>query len=199
MCITGSSARALVEGEYHSASTIGAVVPGLVPKAIGWGRYGIGESEVHFFLGDFHDMDLSTRPDPQTLMSRIAELHQKGTSPKGMFGFPVPVVLGNFQRTVNWETSWAKCFTHQLEDVIRYDNSEGRDIKPTLIHGDLWENNVGIDKETGESVLFDPGSTYAHNEMEFGTWRCTWARYFNSPIYMQLCQRQIKPSEPVDE
>ncbi|KAL8951002.1 MAG: hypothetical protein Q9222_003000 [Ikaeria aurantiellina] len=222
------SARALVEGEYHSASAIRDVVPGLVPKAIGWGSYGSGESEVHFFLGDFHDMDLSTAPEPQAFMSQIAALHQEGTSPNGMFGFPVPVVLGKFQRTVKWETSWAKSFTHQLEDVIRYDNetngswpeydtacrqlvsvviprllgalqSEGREIKPALIHGDLWENNVGIDMETGETVLFDPGSTYAHSEMEFGTWRCTWAFYFNSPIYMRLYQRQIEPSEPVDE
>ncbi|KAI4127312.1 MAG: hypothetical protein LQ338_003272 [Usnochroma carphineum] len=227
-CITGASARALVEGEYYSASAIEAVVPGLVPKATGWGKYSNGESEVHFFLGDFHDMELSAPPEPDSLMSQIAELHQKGTSPNGMFGFPVPVVLGKFERTVTWEKSWAKSFNYQLEDVIKYDNetngpwpeydaacrqlvdvvvprllgalqSDGREIKPALIHGDLWENNVGIDMETGKTVLFDPGCTYAHNEMEFGTWRCSWAFHFNSPIYMRLYQRHVEPSEPVDE
>lgn len=77
--------------------------------------------------------------------------------------------------------------------------SDGRNITPSLIHGDLWENNVGTDVETGETVLFDPGCTYAHNEMEFGTWRCTWTCYFNTPAYMQMYQRHIKPSEPVEE
>lgn len=118
--------------------------------------------------------------------------------------------------------------THQLKDFIKYDNeangpwpeydaacrqlidvaiprllgplqSNGREITPTLIHGDLWERNVGIDMETGETVIFDAGSTYDHNEMEFGTWRCSWTFYFNSPIYMRLYQRQIEPSEPVEE
>lgn len=47
--------------------------------------------------------------------------------------------------------------------------SDGRSITTTLIHGDLWERNIGIDIETGNIVVFDPGCTYAHNEMEFGT------------------------------
>ena len=226
--MTGRGARPLAEGEYHSAIAINAVVPGLVPKAAGWGEYYNGDSHVHFFLGDFHDMNFSTCPEPVKFMAKIAELHIKGTSPTGSFGFPVPTVLGIFERTTTWERSWAKSFTHQLKDVIRYDNeingswlqydagcehlinvviprllgvlqSEGRSITPTLIHGDLWERNIGLDTETGETVIFDPGCTYAHNEMEFGTWRYSWASYFSSPVYMREYQRLIKPSEPAEE
>ncbi|CAO1606379.1 hypothetical protein XANCAGTX0491_009877 [Xanthoria calcicola] len=227
-CATGQGARPLVEGEFHSASAIDAVVQGLVPKPAGWGEYDNGETQVYFFLGDFHDIDFSAAPDAEHLMSRIADLHRRGKSPTGLFGFPIPTVCGKMERTVIWEKSWAKSFTHQLKDVIKYDSetngqwveydaacqqlidgviprllgalqSDGREITPALIHGDLWERNIGIDMESGETVLFDPGSTYAHNEMEFGTWRCTWASYFNSPIYMRLYQRHIEPSEPVDE
>lgn len=227
-CATGQGARALAEGEFHSASAINALVPRFVPKAAGWGEYHNGESQVYFFIGDFHDMDLSAAPEPVHFTSQIAELHRRGTSPNGMFGFPVPTVCGKMERTVIWEKSWAKSFTHQLKDVIKYDNetngpwpeydaackqlidvviprllgalqSDGREIMPTLIHGDLWEQNVGIDMETGETIVFDPGCTYAHNEMEFGTWRCSWAFHFNSPIYMRLYQRHFEPSEPVEE
>jgi len=227
-CATGQGARALAEGEFYSASAIDALVPGLVPKPAGWGEYHNGESQVYFFLGDFHDMDFSAAPEPGLFTSQIAELHRRGTSPNGMFGFPVSTVCGKMERTVVWEKSWAKSFTHQLKDVIRFDNetngpwpeydaackqlidvaiprllgalqSDGREITPALIHGDLWERNIGIDMETGETVVFDPGSTYAHNEMEFGTWRCSWAFYFNSPIYMRLYQRHHEPSEPVEE
>ena len=227
-CAKGQGAHALVEGEFHSASAIDALVPGLVPKGAGWGNYYDGESQVYFYLGDFHDMDFSAPPDPVQFMSQIAELHQKSVSPNGMFGYPVRTVCGKMERTVTWEKSWANSFTHQLKDVIKYDNetngpwpeydaacrqlidviiprllgalqSNGREIAPSLIHGDLWERNIGIDMETGRTVLFDPGCTYAHNEMEFGTWRCSWAFYFNSPIWMRLYQRQIKPSEPAEE
>lgn len=121
-CMRGAGARALVEGEYHSASAIEAVVSDLVPKPAGWGQYDDGKSKVHFYLGDFHDMDLAVAPEAEYLMSQIAELHQRGTSPDGMFGFPVPTVLGKFERTVTWERCWAKAFARQLEDVIRYDN-----------------------------------------------------------------------------
>lgn len=173
-------------------------------------------------------MDLSMAPEPVRFTSRIAELHRRGASPNGMFGFPVPTVCGRMERTVVWEKSWAKSFTHQLRDVIQYDNetngpcpeydaackqlidvviprllgalqSDGCEITPTLIHGDLWKRNVGVERETGEIVVFDPGSTYAHHEMEFGTWRCSWATYFNLPSYMRSYQRHLAPSESVEE
>ncbi|KAI1873984.1 uncharacterized protein JN550_003253 [Neoarthrinium moseri] len=227
-CVSGESAKALVEGEYQSAYDINQVMSDLVPKPIGWGKYRSGDTQVYFFLGDFHDMDFSSAPEPAQFTARIAELHRKGVSPNGMFGYPVPTVIGIMKRTVTWETSWAKSFTHQLNDAIGYDNqtnapwpeydaackqlidaviprllgtlqSDRRHIIPVLIHGDLWERNVGTDRETGKTIVFDPGCTYAHNEMEFGTWRCSWAFHFNSLDYMKSYQHHIKPSEPADE
>ena len=220
----------MAEGEFHSASAIDAVISELVPKAVGWGHYkNHNLQDVYFFLGDFHDMVLTEEPpDPAHFMSQIAMMHQKGTSPNGMFGFPVATVCGIMERTVTWEQSWAKSFTHQLKDVIKYDNktngpwpeydaackqlidvviprllgalqSDGRKLKPSLIHGDLWEQNIGIDMETDKAVLFDAGCTYAHNEMEFGTWRCSWAIYFKDRKYMQLYKNHVKASEPKNE
>lgn len=225
--ITGKGARPLAEGEYHSVSAINAVMPGVVPEPAGWGQYTVGEHKYYFYFGDYYDMDLSTAPDPVEFSTCIAKMH-KGTSPNGMFGFSVPTVIGKMERTVTWERSWATSFTHQLKDVIKFDNetngpwpqydaaceqlihaviprllgvlqSGGRSITPALIHGDLWENNVGIDMETGNIVISDPGCTYAHNEMEFGTWRCTWTSHFASPAYMRHYQRLIEPSEPEEE
>lgn len=197
-CATGQGAAALAQGEFHSANNINSVFPGFVPKAIGWGEYDNDGTTTYFFLGVFHDMDFSTPPEPDEIMSMVSELHSRGTSPNGMFGYPVPTVCGRMERTVTWTSSWAESFALQLQDVIKYDNdtnepwpeydvvcqqlidaviprllgalqSEGRSIKPALIHGDLWERNIGVDMETGNMVIFDPGCTYAHNEMEFGT------------------------------
>lgn len=218
----------MAEGEYHSTIAIDAIIPGSVPKAVGWGVYNASSVKTYFYLGDFVDMDLDAAPEPIELTTQIAELHRKGKSPNGLFGFPVATVCGRMQRTVKWEESWANSFANQLKDVIKYDNetngvwpefdaackqlldnviprllgalqSEGREITPTLIHGDLWEQNIGIDMETGNQILFDAGSVYAHNEMEFGTWRCTWALHFRQPIYQRLYQRHLEPSEPAEE
>lgn len=188
----------MAEGEFRSAFDINNAIEGFVAKPIGWGQYLDGDTRVYFFLGEFHDMDLHTPPEPEEFISRLVKMHENGTSPNGMFGYPVSTVCGRIARTARWEESWARAFTHLLDDVIRYDEetngvdsmfdaackqligvvvprllgvlqSDGRSITPTLIHGDLWERNVGIDMETGGIVVFDPGCTYAHNEMEFGT------------------------------
>ncbi|KAK3941810.1 Fructosamine kinase-domain-containing protein [Diplogelasinospora grovesii] len=227
-CASGQGARSLAEGEFHSASAIDAIVPGMVPKPIGWGEYKVGETHVYFIVSDYYDMKLRERPNPAQFVSMVADLHERGTSPNGMFGFAVTTVCGKMERTVTWTESWAESFSNQLKDVIKYDNetngpwpeydaackqlldvviprllgalqSDGRDITPTLVHGDLWENNVGIDKATGNIVVFDPGCVYAHNEMEFGTWRCTWAFHFALPLYTRLYHGRLGPSEPVEE
>ena len=119
--MTDQSAQALVEGGFHSARAIDAIVPGLVPKAASTGVYDDGQSQVHFYIADFHDMDLSVAPNPTRFIGQIAKLHADGLSTNGMFGYPVPTVIGIKQRTATWEKSWARSFTHQLEDILRYD------------------------------------------------------------------------------
>ncbi len=121
-CASGKGARALAGGEFHSASAINTVVTGLVPQAIGWGEYHAEESHVFFFLGDFHDMDLPTAPDPVDFAAQIAEMHGKGTSPNGMFGFHVPTVIGYHGAYGHLGKELGESFTHQLKDVIKYDN-----------------------------------------------------------------------------
>ena len=123
----------MVEGEYKSAAAINAVVPGLIPEPAGWGEYHVGDQKHYFFLGDFHDMDLSTPPDPAEFSTLVAALHRKGTSPTGMFGFHVPTVIGKMERTVTWERSWAASITHQLKDVIRYDNEGDLGIHSVMV------------------------------------------------------------------
>ena len=225
---TGKGARALAEGEYYSASAMNAAAPGIAPEPVGWGSYTIDDKEHYFSVSHYHNMDLTTAPDPSIFAESVATFHRNGTSPNGMFGFPVPTAIGKLERVVTWQKSWADLFALQLKDLVNYDNesngawpelevgmkqlfefviprllgalqSDGREITPALVHGDLWEHNVGADMETGEIIIFDPGCTYAHNEMEFGTWRCSWAYHFNSPVYMRMYQRHIEPSEPVDE
>lgn len=48
---------------------------------------------------------------------------------------------------------------------------DGEDIKPVLVHGDLWSGNHGAFSHDGgkeEEMIFDPSSCYAHSEFEFG-------------------------------
>ena len=71
-------------------------------------------------------------------------------------------------------------------------------MKPSLIHADLWEGNTGLSYDTGEIILFDAGSYYAHNEMEIGDWRCTYNKV-NSKIYTKTYLKNYPMSEPTEE
>ncbi|KAK6842885.1 Altered inheritance of mitochondria protein 32 [Apiospora arundinis] len=184
---------------------------------------------VYFYIMEYHDMDQQSPPDPAELAGQIAELHSSVVSPNGLFGYPLVTGRGTLDRTEHWDRSWAVQFTHLLKDLIELDNtqngpwpeyddackqlidhviprllgalqSDGRSIDPVMCHGDLWEGNVATDIATGKIIIFDPDECmYAHNEIEFGTWRCSWATHFNSPMYMMAYQRLIEPSEPVEE
>jgi protein-ribulosamine 3-kinase len=55
---------------------------------------------------------------------------------------------------------------------------DGSDIKPHLVHGDLYDGNVDVNNRTGRVLLFDEGSYCAHNEMELGYWRLAFNRVF---------------------
>lgn len=65
-------------------------------------------------------------------------------------------------------------------------------LRPTL-------GNVGTLLETGDVVLYDAGSYYAHNEMELGIWRCQWGQFFRADVYSMSYRRNYKAAEPLDE
>lgn len=61
---------------------------------------------------------------------------------------------GRYDNEINgiWPELAAAC--KQLIDVVipcllGALQSDGRKIKPVLVHGDLWEHNVGVDMQSG--------------------------------------------------
>lgn len=75
---------------------------------------------------------------------------------------------------------------------------DGRKVEPVLIHGDMWDGNVGTEKGTGDPWIFDCAAHYAHNEMELGIWRAE-RHQLKADVYRSEYQRHCDPSEPKDE
>ncbi|KAK8066479.1 MFS general substrate transporter [Apiospora hydei] len=120
-CTSGKSARAFVEGEYHSAKDICAAAAGLAPEPLGWGTYHGASGTVYFILSEFRDMDFDQEPEPAQFASQLARVHQT-TSQNGRFGYHVPTVVGAMERSVSWDESWARLFATQLKGIIEQDN-----------------------------------------------------------------------------
>jgi protein-ribulosamine 3-kinase len=189
----GEIGKGMVSGEFVSMSTLHSVIPDATPAPIAWGTYA-SNPEIHFFLCQFLDVTDEV-PDVQTFTAKVAELHMKGVSPNGKYGFDVPTYMGQMPQYITWTDSWEEFFTNSLkclmsliEEQQGYDpemkelfdqvlskaiprllrplETGGRQIKPSLIHGNLYSGNVSVSNETGLPVIYDATCLYAHNECE---------------------------------
>jgi protein-ribulosamine 3-kinase len=48
--------------------------------------------------------------------------------------------------------------------LLRPLESNGRSIRPCLVHGDLWHGNASTSSDTNEPYAFDSCALWAHNE-----------------------------------
>lgn len=184
----------MTKGEFHSMSAIYGVIPEFVPKPIACGTYET-IPDTHFFLCEFREMT-EDMPDPDEFASRLSKMHQKSVSPTGNFGFHITTYAGNLPQYVAWEDSWETFFAKSMRKALDLEiavkgtsdelevlsqalfekviprllrplESDGRTVKPSLVHGDLWYANAGIDVENDQPLVFDACCFFAHNECAF--------------------------------
>lgn len=213
----------MMEGELNSLNTIDKVIPGFTPQVYGWGKF--PKSETYFLIMDFIDLKM-VLPDPHKFCEILVDMHQKSESPTGKFGFHIPTCHGKHIQPNDWDESWCRYFTRLITIFFEVDleingpwaeyeeafqvlkteviprlleplQSEGRILKPSLVHGDLWEENTGINVDTGKLIVFDASVFYAHNEYDLGMWRPDWNRIGASHFKQYL--RRCPPSEPAHE
>lgn len=166
-------------------------MPELCPRPIAVGTYD-SVPDVWFYLSEFVDM-MDEIPDMEEFAEAMAELHKHSPVPGGQFGWPYFVYAGAKPLTFPLSDSWEHTFsegmqqTFGLEEAAHGPDEEltklktalvekviprllrplqtgGRNIVPTLVHGDLWHGNVALDADTGAAVIFDPTAMGAHHE-----------------------------------
>ncbi|KAI1842338.1 hypothetical protein JX266_011506 [Neoarthrinium moseri] len=215
----GDVGKRIVSGEYLGIGTLRDVIPDMVPELIGWGTYQ-ETPDTHFLLSRFIEMT-GDIPTVSNFPARVAELHKKGISPDGKFGFPHLLHGGmNPLPTPSCDT-WEECFTEMIKFNMAKDEAmHGVDaemtelemaivekviprllrplnITPRLVHGDLWDGNASVDKSNGRPVIFDPLCLYAHNEFELAPWKA--ARHEMTSEYVKEYTKHFRASEPVDD
>ena len=166
-------------------------MPDFVPKPIAWGSYQ-SSPDTHFYICEFRNLG-EELPQPPVFCQKLAELHKKSTSPNGRFGFPVVTYNGNLPQENGFTDTWTEFFSNGLKHMLQLSftaggpskeltdlmpgmfekviprllkplESEGRSIKPSLVHGDLWCGNAAVDLENDMPLVFDPCCFWAHNE-----------------------------------
>lgn len=188
---SGDEGRNMVSAEFESMKALHAVIATNIPLPIAWGTF-VKEPDKHFYLANFCDME-DELPPISEFTEVMASLHQKSVSPTGEFGFHCTTYGGNQPVDNTWCSSWEEFYTRAMRNTVKNESlvqgpseelnrltddlctkviprllrpleTGGRSIKPSLVHGDLWHGNVGIDIATNDPILFDACSLYAHNE-----------------------------------
>lgn len=224
--MTGDVGRTMMEGEFRAMVELYKFAPSFIPKPHTWGKFESTPPVSHFIIYDFKDMTPKL-PDPKPFCSELAKLHRTSESPTGKFGFHITTAHGKLPQYMKWNSSWESMFRKLLSDLMRLDldtngpwkefenvyeraltlvlpkligplESEGRTVKPCLLHGDLWEGNIGTDRETGHIYIFDASSFYGHNELELGMWRGVQNR-MSLKVYGEEYLKNFSVSEPANQ
>jgi protein-ribulosamine 3-kinase len=185
----------MVTGEFASMTALYQTLPEFVPEPFGTGTYASAPG-IHFFCCQLINMT-DEIPEIQAFTSKLAELHKKGVSPGGRYGFHVPTYKGTIPQYTTWHDTWEESYYHSMKwfmhaeeksqgvdeemrelcqgvldkvipRLLRPLETGGRHIQPRLIHGDLWAGNTSWNIDTNMPVIYDAAALYAHNECKSG-------------------------------
>lgn len=179
-----------------------------------------------FFLLYYHRVLFNELPPVKEAVKLLSHLHRCSESPDGLFGFPVDTYRETVcSRTSRRSEKWETFFTELLEDTMRQDRglheadeelveleeillskvvprllrpmeTGGRQVKPVLLHGNLWHGNMATDEAHPDipAVFFDPSCLWGHNEYDLAFWRA--GRYKTNLIFRQEYVREMGESAP---
>ncbi|CAJ2499956.1 Uu.00g028090.m01.CDS01 [Anthostomella pinea] len=220
----GKTGFDLVFGDNQAMKALWDVMPELVARPYGYGTYKQMD-DVHFFLCAFHELTGEIH-DIGNFPAHVAELHKRGVLADGKFGFPHEVYGGRLPQFFPVADTWEETFTAGLQRIFdNEENTHGPDadmayirrgiidkviprlirpletgpnqIKPRLVHGDMWDGNCSVDVNNNQPVVFDSTCLWAHNEYELGSWQPE--RHEMSRSYIKEYTRHFPISEPAED
>jgi len=163
----------------------------------------------------------SSKLDAYDFGRRMAEMHlaepTDPTARAGKFGFPVDNTIGGTLQPNGWMDSWVDFYRerrlrHQLDltgdaalqragerllekmGKVFFDGVMTEEIRPSVLHGDLWSGNVGAilsDDNTIVPSIFDPATYYGHMEAE---WGMSWCAGFSGQFWQGY--HDVIPQQP---
>ncbi|PWN28602.1 Ketosamine-3-kinase [Jaminaea rosea] len=173
---------------------------GIVPRVHAWGQEEDSKRRAYLVTDYIERGGSGSTAVQRTLGTKLAQMHKAGVDTlqrdqevKGKgHGFPVPTHCGATEMDNTWEEDWPTFFAERrIGDIVKRIGDSGlteleqqlrehvypllleplKDVKPTILHGDLWGGNYIVD-ERGQPFVFDPSAYYGHNEADLGMTTC---------------------------
>ncbi|KPV75113.1 uncharacterized protein RHOBADRAFT_53143 [Rhodotorula graminis WP1] len=208
----GSDSTQLV-GEAESLRAINAACADVAPRLLGSGTDEQGRS---WMLSEWHDLSAIPAAEQARLAELVAKMHLAPAPDGQRFGFSVPTCCGATQQENAEMDSWAGFYgERRIGDLARRIGDPellrlaqevrqrvipellGRlDVKPSILHGDLWSGNARFSNDRHAPITFDPSSYYGHSEADLGI-----TRMFGgfAPAFYETYHSLVPRSEPVEQ
>ncbi|GAA5980390.1 hypothetical protein JCM11641_001787 [Rhodosporidiobolus odoratus] len=209
---TGADATQLV-GEAECLRRMSEACAAVCPKLIGSGEEEGGEK---WMLCEWHTL-VSIQPSEQPRLAEyLAQMHLAPPPSGQKYGFPVPTCCGVTKQDNTEEESWSTFFGKRrigdmldrigdpelgqlgkkLQERVVPKLLDGLDIKPSILHGDLWAGNARYSRDRSAPITFDPSSYYGHSEADLGI-----THMFGgfSPDFYERYHELVPKTAPVEE
>lgn len=137
-----------------------------------------------FLLMEYIESKRASSSDLILFGQQLAQLHQVTSD---YFGFEENNFIGNLRQSNNKHNNWNDFYIEErLIPQLQLAKSKGllndsefpemgimkedcfiyfKDVKPSLLHGDLWSGNYLI-SESGKPYLIDPATYFGHSEVD---------------------------------
>ncbi|TKA50406.1 hypothetical protein B0A53_06261 [Rhodotorula sp. CCFEE 5036] len=175
-----------------------------------------GEAESLKRINEANLDRLRSDEHQRRLAELVAQLHLAPAPASQQYGFPIPTCCGATVQDNTEEPDWATFFgERRIRDLIRrigdaeLEKLGGEvqqrviphllgklDIKPSLLHGDLWSGNARFSRSRSQPIIFDPASYYGHSEADLGIMHMFGGF---SPAFFQRYHQLVPRSEPREE
>ena len=111
-------------GEAESLRAMYAASPGICPRVF--------ESSIDpassrpVLISEYKNIGPFNEQSAVALASALAEMHTKGKSPTGQYGFSVPTYCGRTRMSNGWSQTWAEAFDKMIGELLGTLNRTGQ-------------------------------------------------------------------------
>jgi protein-ribulosamine 3-kinase len=182
----------MLHGEFESMRLINSLIPVFCPKPLAWGK--CTDSNFHYLLFPFHELkkgppDTGRLSQAVAQLHNRSIEH----NPTGKWGFHMTTYNGPLAQDNTWTDTWEEHWIRAMRQLFALERASrgpseeldrlltpyfekvcprllrpletnGRHIKPVLVHGDLWIGNMAVQADTEDPLMFDSAAFWGHNE-----------------------------------
>ena len=179
--VNQGAAIKVLESEFRSLQLVNKLYFGVYPKPLFFEKI----DRLGVLIMEFYEIAALDNINSRAAGNILAQQHKVT---REQFGWEDDNFIGLTEQKNQWNDSWVDFFREQrlitmlalatekglnyaseqkVKLVIdRLDDLLDHHVVPSLVHGDLWSGNLGMDRQVNRPILFDPAPYFGDREVD---------------------------------